>query len=270
MKKTTSLLALLAAGAVTVLAVAGLSTAASKAAPTNQSPPTISGTTQVGQTLTAHNGAWNGTTPITFSYQWRRCDSDGGSCSNISGASDKTYTLKTVDAENTLRVRVTAKNSDGSNDATSVPTAVVKAAPTPPPTSVNGCPASGSGTVPVASVSLPARLIIDGQTSSPSVITRSTSDLTLRFHVSACAGRPVEGALIYATAVPFQQFSVPPEATTGSDGWATLTLHQSASFPASPRQQLLAVFVRARKSGENVLAGISSRLLVSFRVNLRG
>jgi hypothetical protein len=269
MKKMISLFSLLAAGLVTVLAVTGLSSAANKAAPSNQSPPTISGTTQVGQTLTAHNGQWSGT-KLTFSYRWLRCDSDGGSCSNISGATDPTYTLKNVDTDNTLRVRVTAKNADGSDDATSVPTAVVKAAPAPPPTSVNGCPTSGSGTLPVASVSLPARLIIDGQTSSPSVITRSTSDLTLRFHVSACSGRPVEGALVYATAVPFQQFSVPPEATTAADGWATLTLHQSVSFPASPRQQLLAVFVRARKSGESVLAGISSRLLVSFRVNLHG
>jgi hypothetical protein len=268
MSKTRTLLALLAAGATTVLVVAGLSSAASNAAPSNQSPPTITGTAQVGSTLTAHNGQWNGTTPITYSYDWRRCDADGGSCSNISGATNSTYTLKPVDSGNTLRVRVTAKNSDGSSAATSVPTAVVKAAPSNP-TSSNGCPTSGSGTLSVSDVSLPARLVVDGQAASPTTITRSTSDLTLRFHVSACGGRSVQGALVYATAVPFEQFNVPAEVATGSDGWATVTMHQASHFPASARQQLLAVFVRARKTGENVLGGVSTRILVSFPVNLR-
>ena len=167
-----------------------------------------------------------------------------------------------------MRVHVTAKNSDGSNAATSVPTAVVKAKAGPPPTSTNGCPTSGSGTVDVKDVSLPARLLIDGQSISPSVISKSTQSITVRFHVSACGGRPVQGALVYATAVPFSQFTIPPEAATGSDGWATLTMNQDRYFPASSRQQLLAMQARARKSGEPILAGISNRRLVSFPVHL--
>ena len=247
---------------------AGSGTAASASAPTNQTPPTISGTTEEGQTLTASNGTWNGTTPMTFTYQWRRCDSDGGSCSSISGATDKTYTLKGVDVGNTIRVRVTAKNSDGSATATSVPTAVVKAKAAPPPTTKDGCPTSGSGTLPVTSVAAPARLLIDGQSASPSVVSRDTTTLTLKFHVSACGGRPIQGALVYATAVPFEQFSVPPEATTGDDGWATLNMNRDRFCPASPRQQILAVMSRARKPGDPVLGGISVRRLVSFPVRL--
>ena len=265
-KRTTSILALLVAGSVTALVVAGLSQAASP--PQNQSPPTISGKAQVGETLTADNGTWYGATPITYTYSWRRCDQNGGSCSGISGADQKTYVLKPVDSGNTLRVRVTAKNTDGSNSSTSVPTGVVAAAPAPPPTTKDGCPTSGSGTLDVGAISPPARLTIDGLQSSPTVIPRSVSDVTLRFHVSACGGRSVQNAMVYATAVPFEQFNVPAEVTTGADGWAAVTLHRASRFPASPRQQLLAVFVRARKNGEPALGGVSTRRLVSFKVNL--
>ncbi len=83
-KKTASILTLLAAVAVAALVVTGFSQAASP--PVNQSLPTISGTAQVGQTLTADVGTWNGASPITYTYAWRRCDTNGNSCSTISGA----------------------------------------------------------------------------------------------------------------------------------------------------------------------------------------
>ena len=58
----------------------------------------------------------------------------------------------------------------------------------------------------------------------------ATTDLTLKFHVSACNGRSVEGASVYATAVPFEQFSTPAEVTTDASGWATITLHRASRF----------------------------------------
>src|SRR2546425_106053 len=106
------------------LAGAGTATAAT---PSNTSPPTITGTPQRGQTLTAHHGTWSGATPLSFAYQWRRCDQNGANCADISGAKSQSYTLVSVDQGNTLRVVVTAKNAAGSSSATSVPSAVVAA-----------------------------------------------------------------------------------------------------------------------------------------------
>jgi len=58
------------------------------------------------------------------------------------------------------------------------------------------------------------------------------------------------------------------ERPAGADGWATLTMTRQRFFPATPQQQNLIVWVRARKPGEDLLGGISSRRPVSFRVRL--
>jgi hypothetical protein len=266
-RRLTPLVALVLASGLVGIVIGGTGTgvAASTARPTNTTPPTIAGTPQVGSTLTAREGAWTGS-PTDFDYAWRRCDADGGSCSLISGAGEKTYVLKAVDQGNTLRARVTAQNADGRTTVTTVPTAVIREAPAPPPTS--GCARPGTGPVPVAELSPPERLNIAGQQVSPSVVGGSTQEMVMRYRVTACNGRSVQGALVYVTAVPYNQFSVPPEATTGADGWAELRLNRLRGFPASNRQQLLVAFVRARKSGENLLGGISTRRLVSFPVDL--
>jgi len=146
-------------------------------------------------------------------------------------------TLTSADVGNTIRFSVDAKNADGTTSASSVPTAVVTAAtkpPPPPPTPATGCP-TGTGSVQVTDVGSPARLLIDQQQTSPQVVNRGTQQLIVRYHVSACGGRSVQGALVYATAVPFNQLSIPAEQTTGSDGWASLTFHTMAGFPARPR-----------------------------------
>lgn len=266
MQKKMKLLGLAAVGALLLLAtVAGLAetggAAAPQAPPANQSPPTITGTAQEGSTLTTSNGQWTNS-PTSFAYQWRRCDENGGSCSNIGGATERTYTLRRPDVGNTIRSRVTARNSDGSASATSVPTAVVRAAPAAP----SGC--AGNAPIQIANVSPPERLLIDGQSISPSVVGRSSQTITVRAHVS-CDGKSVQGALVLVEVVPFNQYNSPAEATTGADGWAQVTMTQLSGFPAARQQQLLVAFIRARKAGENVLGGVSTRRLVSFPVDLR-
>jgi Hypothetical glycosyl hydrolase family 15 len=95
--------------------------------PSNTSLPTISGTAQQGQTMTSGTGSWSGTTPMTYSYQWQRCDSGGGSCAPVAGATSSTDLLGSADVGSTMRVSVTASNSVGSATASSAATAVVTA-----------------------------------------------------------------------------------------------------------------------------------------------
>jgi hypothetical protein len=256
-----------AAGSVVlvVAAVAGFAdsgTAAQQVKPATTALPTISGTPTEGQTLTAVPGTWTGTQPITFTYRWRRCDTAGNNCGNIGGATQPTYTLKKADVGKTIRIQVTARNSDGSTVATSAQTAVVQTG-TPAP----GAGCAGNAPLQIAGISPPEHLVVDGQSINPNPVGRGANSVTVRFHVS-CRGKAVQGALVYATAVPFNQFTIPAEATTGADGWAQLTMNRMAGYPAAKNQQLLVVFTRARKTGEDLLGGISARRLVSFKVDL--
>ena len=95
--------------------------------PSNSLPPVISGTTLAGQTLTGSTGAWSGTPPISFGYQWERC---ARSCSTITGATSSSYTLTRGDVGAKIAVVVTATNSGGSANATSAQVGPVTAGPT--------------------------------------------------------------------------------------------------------------------------------------------
>ena len=92
--------------------------------PTSTAPPTIIGTAQVGQSLTAGTGTWTGN-PTSFAFQWQRCDATGAACTGIPGATSGTYLVADADRGSTLRVAVTAQNAVGSATAVSAPTAVV-------------------------------------------------------------------------------------------------------------------------------------------------
>lgn len=244
--------------------VASTGSAAPAARPSNKDRPTVSGKPEVGALLVAHRGTWTNS-PTDYDYQWRRCDENGNSCSSIGGATGQEYQLKAVDRGATMRVRVTARSSDGSRSATSTATKVVTNPPAPPQTT--GC--ARNGTVAVGELSPPERLLVDRQEIEPRTVGTSTTAATVRFRVSACGGKPVQGALVYVTAVPYNQFSVPAEVATGADGYAQLDLGRLRGFPATNVQQLLVMFVRARKDGESVLGGISTRRLISFPVDLR-
>jgi hypothetical protein len=269
----TPVVAVASLAALVVAAVALGSSSRSAVAPTNDTLPTISGDAAVGSKLTANPGTWNGSSPITFQYQWLICGSRGEACSNIGGATDKTFTVRSSDEGNTIRVKVIANNRDGSGNAQSDATARVTAAATTTgtttttPTPSTGCPA-GKGTISISQMSLPARLLIDTVSTTPSTLGRNTQAVDVHVHVKNTCGQTVTGAIVYVTATPYNQFDIPPEVPTNNQGDASLRMTRLSGYPVSNKQQLLALFVRARKDGEDLLAGVSVRRLVSAPVNL--
>lgn len=88
-------------------------------APVNTVAPAITGTAQVGQTLTVSNGTWTGTAPITYSRQWQ----SGG---NPVGTGATTYVPVAGDVGKVITCVVTATNAVASAPAiTTAPTAAV-------------------------------------------------------------------------------------------------------------------------------------------------
>lgn len=230
-------------------------TAAAQYAPTNTSRPTISGNASQGSTLTANPGSYTSDSAVSYRYQWLRCDVNGNNCALIAGANNQTYTLTSADVGKRIRVRVTATNSSGATTTDSDATAVVSGPSAPP--------AGGTGTIPASAVVLPNRLVIDRVAYGQSPL-RSRNPVSMRVRVTDTNGRPVSGALVYVVGVPFSRIQPIPEAQTDTTGYANLTVQPTRLLPLR-NGFLLTMFVRARKAGDDVLGGVSTRRLVSLR-----
>jgi len=239
-------------------------------APRNTSLPSVIGSAAPGQTLFASVGLWAGTT-LTYSYQWLRCGTDGGlpggtNCPAIAGAIGSQYGVTSADVGRRLRIQVTARNSLGTATATSEPTALVQTGggTTPPEP---GLPAgaiklpNGKYSIPVSSVALPARLVVDEVAFTPNPVRNRQTVLTLRVHVVDTRGYVVRDALVFARSTPLLT-SAPGEQRTARDGWATLRMTPLAGFPLQYGRNVQ-FWVRTRKQGDaELLGGVSNRRLV--------
>jgi hypothetical protein len=97
--------------------------------PENTELPLIAGTAAQGEVLSETHGTWLNN-PMSFAYQWERCDAFGNNCQAITGATAQTYTLTAADVGSTIRVQEIASNSDGAGTpAVSASTPVVQAVP---------------------------------------------------------------------------------------------------------------------------------------------
>jgi fibronectin type 3 domain-containing protein len=225
--------------------------------PTNDSLPTVTGTPQFGQTLTADAGTWSGTSPIAYAYQWRRCDASGGNCVDIGGATGSSYTLAAADVGATVRVTVTATNVAGSGSATSNASAVVTStAPsnTSPPTisgtaqdgqTLTAGPGSWAGSQPITYAYQWRRCDRNGAncvdiasaTASSYALTSADVGATIRVTVTATnaggSGTASSDASGVVAALPPSNTSPPTISGTAQDG-QTLTAHPGSWAGSQP------------------------------------
>jgi hypothetical protein len=117
------------AGYVTVAKTSAATAVVTGAVLTATPVPTVSGTTTVGQTLTAKAGTWAPAT-VTLAHQWLR------SGTAVPGATASTYKLVAADAGKTITVKVTGTKAGfttvaKSSTATAAIANPITAAPTP-------------------------------------------------------------------------------------------------------------------------------------------
>jgi hypothetical protein len=226
--------------------------------PRNVRPPSISGSTSLGSTLHGDAGTWAGAQPITYTFQWLRCDPGGNNCLQLSGQTDDAYTLRDGDIGRTLRLRVGARNFVGARNRLSARTAVVSGGPGLPPGAVK----LGNGEVSIPATSVPAaeRLIVDRVDFSPNPVRSITTPITIRVKVKDTRGFDVRDVLVFLRSTPLVT-STPAEVRTADDGTVNFTVQPEADFPIRNGYNVQ-FFVKAHRQGDNPLGGIAGYRLV--------
>jgi hypothetical protein len=226
--------------------------------PVNVQPPTIAGTPSQGQTLRVSPGTWNGRQPITFTFNWLRCDTAGNNCVQQPGFNDDAYVVREGDVGKTIRARVNARNSRGEASRLTAQTAVVTGPQGPP--GVITLP-NGEKSIPVTSVPADASLVVDQAVFAPNPIRSRTAPFQVRIKVKDSRGFVVRDALVFFRSTPLVTQNAQDQ-RTGQDGWLTLTVTPERDFPALSNDYNLQFYVKAYRQGDPVLAGIAGTRLV--------
>jgi hypothetical protein len=167
--------------------------------------PSISGTAREGELLDAQAGQWTGG-PLSYGYQWQRCDAYGLGCSAIAGATAVSYRLVNADAYYRLRVIVSASGPGGTTQAASESSPLVAdtGAATSPPAA--GGASSSTATSPPTAATV-AQRVANGIGACAGARLRATIDdapsatvalgSPATLHASLrCGGAPVAHAVV--------------------------------------------------------------------------
>ena len=208
--------------------------------PAPSATPTIVGSAQSGRTLAAVPGSWSGGKPLTFDYQWQRCDAAGAGCTPLVGATKETYVPVTADVGHALTVAVTAQGPDGSATATSPPTVTVSASgvTVTRPTATNAPFVSGT--------------VQAGQTLTLSVGTWTGSPTAFTYEWRRCSATGTQCVAIVGATAP--SYTLTPD-DIGAEISAVVTATGkggSTSAPAATTSPVVAAPVPAAVPGSAV------------------
>jgi hypothetical protein len=223
-------------------------------APAATATPQVSGLAMVDETLTATHASWSGTSPLSTSLRWERCEADGSGCVDL-GLNGTTYTVIPVDIGKRLRVVSAASNVAGYATVASAPTEVV----------LELKPHAGRTSLAADKVAAPHKLVLAKAIAAPALVRRGAT-IWVRVQVLDSRGFTVEGAVVSVVALPTAAVSGAAPATTDANGDATLML--TASPKLKPRKtKAISIVVTARRPSDRAISPRSAvaRLSVKTR-----
>jgi hypothetical protein len=241
--------------------IASNPTAVVVGAPQLVSQPLVRGSLTNGSVVTADPGTWVGRQPISFSYQWLRCNAAGGDCSSL-GRSARTYRLTSADVGHRMRFNVTARNAVGSTTAISGESGIVSE---PLPAGAVRLP-TGEISIPATSVPSSQRLVAAEVRFTPTVVQDRKQVLVVRIRVRDTRSYVVRDAFVFIRSTP-RVTTGGDRRLTAADGWLTYELVPLASFPTKARTAVQ-FFVKAYRSGDPALGGVYGSRLVQVAVRL--
>jgi hypothetical protein len=226
--------------------------------PVNAAAPTVTGSPTQGSTLHVTPGTWNGRQPITFTFQWLRCDTGGNNCIRQSGSTDDAYLLREGDVGKTIRARTIARNSRGEASKLTSPTQAVQGPQGP--AGMITLP-TGEKSIPASSVPADQNLVVDQVRFATSPLRSRTDPFEVQIRVKDTRGYVVRDALVFFRSTPLVTRNA-QEQPTGQDGWLRLTVTPEIDFPALRNGYNLQFYVKAHRQGDPALGGVSGTRLV--------
>ena len=201
--------------------------------------------------MASTTGSWVGDQPITYSYQWLRCDPSGNACAPIAAAVNSSYKLAQDQVGATVRIKVIATNSRGNGSAISTQSAVVQDASGGG--GIVNLP-NGGKSVDAADVPAGERLIVQKVQFSPNPVRSRSSSITITVTVKDT--RVLRPQRVRVPALDPLLTSTPTDAQTASDGRVKYAVKPRSDFPLKNGYSVQ-FFVKAYRKGDPTLAGIS-------------